>query len=104
GKAPRQLPAQHGGQGGGGRVFLAQRDQDLAVHGTDCRRIAQGNVDAAVGQPDVVEDDADLPRADELADGGLDFGESGVGGLDACAWGRAYVQPHLAGVDLGEEV
>ncbi len=85
-------------------MLLVERDQDLAVHRADGGGIAEGDVDTAIGQADVVEHHADLVVADELADGRFDLGEVFLGGLDARTWRGTDVQAHLASVDLGEEV
>ena len=45
-----------------GLCFLRERDQYFPVHGPDGCRITQRDIDTAVGQPDVVEDDGDLLR------------------------------------------
>ena len=103
-KALGQLAAQLGDQLCGRRVLLLERDEDFAVHGPDRRRIAQGDVHAAVGQADIVEHGIDLPGADELADRRLDLREIVLGLLDARARRRAHVQAHLAGVDLRKEI
>ena len=86
------------------RVLLFQRDQNLAVHRTDGRGVAERDVDAAVGQADIVEHDLDLIVADDLADRRLDLGEIALGLLEPAARGRADVQAHLPGVDLRKEV
>ncbi len=56
-------------------MFLLERHQDFAVHRPDGRRIAEGNVDAAIGQTDIVEHDFDLVLADDLADRRFDLGK-----------------------------
>ena len=81
-----------------------QRDQDLAVHRADRGRIAQGNVDAAVGQADVVEQHIDLVLADGLADLRLDLRKPGLRGLEPAARGRPHMESHLTGIDLRKEV
>ena len=62
------------------------------------------DIDAAVGQADVVEDDLDLILTDDLAYRGLDFGEIALGLLKAAGRRRANVEAHLAGVHLREKV
>src|SRR3974377_1800211 len=49
------------------RVLRLQRDQDLAVHRTDGGGVAQCDVHAAVGQPDIVQDRVDLTVAGDGA-------------------------------------
>ena len=87
-----------------GRVLFVEGNEDFAVHRADGGGIAQGDVDAAVGQADVVENDVDLVVADDLADGGFDLGEIVLGLLDARAGRGADVQAHLAGIHLREEI
>ncbi len=81
-----------------------ERDLDLAIGVGDGGGGAEGEIDAAVGQADVVEDELDLRGRDQGADLALDGGEVLLGVLDAHALGRVDVQAHLAGVDIGEEV
>ena len=61
-----QLAAQIGDESRRRRVLLLQGDQDLAIHRAHGGGIAQGDVDAAVGQADVVEHDVDLVVADDM--------------------------------------
>ncbi len=75
----RQFAAQRRDERGGRRMFLLERNQDLAIHRADGRRVAQGDVDAAVGQTDVVEHRVDLVGADDLADRAFDLGEIASG-------------------------
>ena len=103
-KALRQFAAQVGDVRGRRRVMLLQRNQDFAVHRADGRRIAQRDVDAAIGQADIVEDDVDLVVADDLADRRFDPGEIVLRLLDPRSRRGAHVQPHLAGIDLREEI
>ncbi len=89
-----------------GRVALAglERDEDFAVGVRDGRVGAEGEVDAAVGQADVVEDELGFVRRDDGADVALDGGEVLLGILQAQTHGRVDMQAHLAGIDVGEEV
>ena len=64
----------------------------------------EGEIDAAVGQADVVEDEIDALDGDEGANLFFDLREVLLGVLDAHAFGRVDVEAHLAGVDVGKEV
>ena len=86
------------------RVLFLERDQDLAVHRADRRGIAQRDVNAAIWQADIVENDIDLIVADDLADGRFDLREILLGLLDPCPRRRADMQAHLAGIDLRKEI
>ena len=91
-EAAGQLAPQIGDVRGRGRMLLVQRDQDLAIHRADRRGVAQRDIDAAIGQADVVEDHVDLVVADDVADGALDLREIVLRLLDPGAWqvrGRA---------------
>ena len=103
-EALRQFAPELGDVRGRGRMLPLQRDQDLAIHRSDRCRVAQRDVDAAIGQADVVEDHVDLVVADDIADGVLDLREILLGLLDPCAGRGADVQAHLPGVDLREEI
>jgi hypothetical protein len=104
GKALRQFPTQRRHELGGGSVLGRERNQDLPIHRTDGGRIAQRDIQAAIGQPDIIQDRVDLAVADDAPDFRLDAGEVGLGLLDAAADGGADVQPHLPGVDPRKEV
>src|SRR5438445_6569181 len=84
-------------------IFL-EGDEDLAVGGRDLRAVAERQVDAAVGDADVVEHGLDLARRNPLAEELLDLGEISFGLLEPRARGGADVQADLAGVDGGEKV
>ncbi len=58
----------------GGPMLLRQRDQDVGVVGADGRRSAVGQIDAAVGQADVVDDAVNFFVRNLLADRPLDVG------------------------------
>src|ERR1700693_2130856 len=85
-------------------MLLLQRNQNFPVHRTDGGRIAQRDIDTAVWQANIVQDDADLVPTDNLVDRVLDFGEITLGLLKTAAGRRANVKPHLAGVNLREKV
>src|ERR1700736_4878222 len=73
GKSGRKRPSQIGDQSCGWSSLFRERNQDLAIHGSHRRGIAQGNIDAAVGETDVVEHYVDLIAPDRPADLGLDL-------------------------------
>ena len=85
------------------RCAWLERDQNLAVHRADRRRIAQGDVHAAVGQADIVENGIDLHRRRRSRGWPLR-----PAAKYACvcsmprARRRAHVQSHLPGIDLRE--
>ena len=86
------------------RVLFIERDKDFAVHRPDRRRVGERDVNSAIGQADIVEDDIDLIIADDVADGAFDFREIALRFLDLRARRRADMQAHLPGIDLREEV
>src|SRR6202012_3937261 len=90
--------------GGGRGVLLLQGYQNLAVHRPYGGGVAQGDIDAAIGQPDIVEQGLDLIVADDVADRALDAGKLALGFLNAGRGRRTYVQSHLSGIDLREKV
>ena len=90
--------------GGGAVVFGFERDQDVAVADAEGRAVAEGEVEAAVGHADVVDDVLDFARRNDLADFVFDFGEDLLGLLDARAGGGAGVQAHGAGIHGREEI
>jgi len=87
-----------------GRWLFLQRHEDFPVHRADGRRVAQGDVDAAVGEADVVEHDLDFVVAHDVPDFTLDGGEVGLRRFQLRAGGRAHVQSHLPGVHRREKV
>ena len=104
GKRARRMVRSFARVGGGRPVLRLERDQDLAVGRRHERRVAEGQVDAAGGEADVVEDGVDLVGRDRLADHVLDLGEAALGLLEARAGRGADVQAELPGVDRREEV
>ena len=86
------------------RVFILERDENLAVHWADRRRIAQRNVDAAIGKTDIVQDDVDLVIADDLADFGFDAGKIHLRLLNSGSRRRPNMQTHLTRIDLRKEI
>ena len=103
-KALEQSRAQLAGVVGGRPVVGLQGDEDLAVGGRHQRCIAEGEVDAAGRQTDVVDHAIDLVGGDRLANDVLDLGETARRFFEACAGGSADVQPQLPGIDGREEV
>ncbi len=93
----------HVGEGRAAAVGL-QCHQDLAVGRADGRAVAEGEVDAARGESDVVEDEGGLVPRDHPLDADLDRAEELVGLLDARARRRANVKPELSGIHLRKEV
>ena len=66
GEMRRQRPAQLGDELRRRLMLFLQRNQYLAIHRAHGGRIAQGDIDAAVRQADVVEHDVDLIAADRV--------------------------------------
>ena len=89
---------------GGRRVVLFQRDENFSVHRSDRRRIAQRDIDAAIGQADIVEHRIDLIVAHDFADRAFDLGELALGFLNPGCRRGTHMQPHLTGVDLRKKV
>src|SRR5579863_334436 len=85
-------------------MVFVEVDQDIGVTGADGCGTGIGGVDAAIRDPDVVDDGRQLPRGDYLTDRGLDAIAQGRGLIDARAGKGPQVQLDLAGVDAGEEV
>ena len=78
--------------------------EDIGVARADRRRCRIGQVDAAVGDADVVDDGRDLASGNQLPDRLLDSIAQGRGLIDADAGGTPQVELDLAGVDAREEI
>src|SRR6266571_1086768 len=89
---------------GGLAAFLPQLDKNLRVGRSDGAGVAVGQVNAAVGQANVVQDGRDLVFGNRFADDSIDLIGKARGFLDAQAGARAHVQADLAGVDFWKEV
>jgi hypothetical protein len=88
----------------GGLVALLERDQDFAVERPDGAGIAVGQVDAAIGQAEIVEHRLQFITRNDGPHEFIDqIGEAG-GLLDACAGRRPHVQADGGGVDAGKEI
>ena len=85
-------------------MLLLERDKNLAIHRADGGRIAERDVDAAIREADVVENDVDLVFADDLPDRMFDLGEIALRILEPRGGRRPDMQTHLAGVYLREKV
>ena len=84
-------------------VFL-QGNKNFAIHRTDSRTVAQGDVDTAVGEAEIVEDDVDLLVADDFANRRFDLCDVGFRLFELRACGSSEVKPHLACIHLREEI
>ena len=84
-------------------AFL-QGYQHIGICGADRAAIAVGHVDAAVRQPDVVDDIVHLAGRDDLADGLLNKIAQTGSLLDPGARRGADMHENLAGIDGWEEV
>ena len=87
-----------------GGVLLREVDEDVGIARAHRRRGAVREVDAAVGQTEVVDDGGDLARLDDLADRLFHLIAQNGGFLDARAGGRAQMQLDLPAVDGREEI
>ena len=105
GEIPAEALAQHLLIFGGGSVALVlKRDENVAIADADGGAVAVGEIEAAIGQADVIDDGVDFAGGQGGADIALDIGEIYFGLFDARADGRAGVQAHLAGIDGGKEI
>ena len=88
------------------RVLLARLECDLniTVGVGDRRGVAKGQIDTAVRQANVVDDQLNAFGGNHVADFALDGSEVLLGILQAKTLGWVDMQVHLAGVDVGEEV
>ena len=59
----------------GGSVVLSQRNQNVAVVAPDGRAVSEGQIEAARGNADIVENRIQLPLRNDAANLLLDFGE-----------------------------
>src|ERR1035438_5049194 len=89
---------------GGTVLARAQRNQNLAIELSDGGAVAHGDIEAGVGQPDIVQHVGQLGLRNQGADARLHFREVVLGFLDAGAGRGAHVQPDLAGIHLREKV
>src|ERR1700676_2611386 len=99
-----ERPSQIGDQFCGWSMPFSERNQDLAIHGSHRRGIAQGNIYAAVGESHVVEHDIDLIAPDRTADLGFNLGKVLLRLFDTGSGRCPHMQSHLTGIDLREEV
>ena len=83
---------------------MLQGDEDLAVRRRDERTLAQGEVQTAVGDADVVEEVLDLVGRNHLPDRVLDLHEFPLRLFDARAGHAADVELDEARVDGREEI
>ena len=61
--------------GGGAMVVGLERDQDIAVAGSQRGDIAEGQVETAEWDADVIDDGVDFARGNDVADFIVDFGK-----------------------------
>jgi hypothetical protein len=104
GKVLRHGGAQLLDEAFGRRVVLLERDQGIAVLGTDGAGVLVGHVDAGERQPDIVDDIVELVGWDGAADCLFDLIEQAGGLLDAGAGLGAHVHEDLPGIDGRKEV
>ncbi len=104
GEALRQLRAHFVDVVGGGAVLFIELDEDFAVGSAERAGVAVAEIDAAIGDAEIVENGLQFVRRDRLANGGVDLVGEARGFFDAKAGARAEVHADLAGVNFGEEV
>src|ERR1700679_2102632 len=85
-------------------MILAERDQRIAVPGSDGAGVLVGHVDARERQADVVYHVGEIFRRDHASDGVLDVLEQTCGLLDACAWLGAHVHQDLPRIHRRKEI
>src|SRR5579859_2420399 len=85
-------------------VVLVESDEDLCVAGADNAGVAVGQVDAGVGQTDVVQYVHNLPRGKILMEVLLDLVAEASRLFDAKAGAAAHVKADEAGINRGEEI
>ena len=103
-ESPRQLHPQQLHIFRGWPVALLERDQDLGIRCADRPRIAIGEIDAAVGQADVIEHGIQFAGRDHGADGVFDLVGQARGLFDPQTGARAHVQTHQSSVHLRKQV
>ncbi len=104
GERLRQLLAQPLHIDVGRRLAFIQRHQNVGVEDADGPGIAVGNVDAADGEADVVDDARHARRRNDRADLLLDLIGQRRRLLDSGSRRRAQMQLDRAGIDRGEEI
>ena len=85
-------------------VLLVKRDQNVAVARSRSWAVTECQLIAAVRKPDVVDNRIEFTRGIDLRISSSTSAKYLLGLLNAGADGRSHVQPHLAGVDIREEV
>ena len=85
-------------------AFAFERNQNLAIAAADGRTVAEGEIEPAVGDPDVVDDRIDLAGRNDTADFIFDVSEDYFRLFDARTGGRAGVQAKLTRIDSRKEV
>src|SRR5580658_5456341 len=85
-------------------MFFFERNKDFAVHRPDGSCVTQGNIDTAVREADVIEDDVDLLITYNLTNGCLDVCKIFLCSLDARSRRSSHMKPHLSRIHLWKEV
>ncbi len=85
-------------------MLLIQAHQNFSVAGADHAGVAVGQVDAGVGQPDVVEDRVQFVFGDLLPQIGFDLVAQARGFFHSQSGTRPHVKTHQAGIDAREEI
>lgn len=89
---------------GGAVVVGLEGNQNIAVAGSQRADIAEGQIETAERDANIIDDGVDFVRWDGVPDFLVDLGKQDFGLFDARAGGRHGVQAHLAGIDGGEEI
>lgn len=84
--------------------FGVESDEDFAVGGADGGGVAEGEVHAAGGQADVIEDGDEFIGGNHFADDVFYLVKNALRLLDARTRRSAHVEAKLAGVDEREEI
>ena len=85
-------------------VILVERNQNVAVRGTHRSGIIVGGVDAAIGNPKVIDNPLQLVGGDNLADHLFDLIHRASCFFDAGTGFHPNVHIESSGIDRGEEI
>ncbi len=83
---------------------LPQRHQDFAIGGSQRHAVGECEVEAIVGEPDIVENVGEIFARDHAANRFFHLRELLLGFLDTRTAGAAHVKTDLAGINLRKKV
>src|SRR2546430_13143913 len=86
------------------RTFALELNQNFRVRRADGSGVAVREIDATVGQTDVVENGDKFVFGDRFTNGLIDLIDQASGFFNAQAGARAHVKADLTGVDAWEEI